>query len=58
MDKEQIKSLCYIKSQAERLIYNADEISMREEPEFLNLTLMEIKEACENILHEIKEFER
>lgn len=54
MDKNTIKSLCYIKNEAEKLIYSADEIDMKE-PEFIWLNLTEIRECCENILDEIKE---
>ena len=54
MDKSTIKSLCYIKNEAEKLIYSADEIDMNE-PEFIWLNLTEIRECCENILDEIKE---
>lgn len=54
MNKGTIKSLCYIKNEAEKLIYSADEIDMNE-PEFIWLNLTEIRECCENILDEIKE---
>lgn len=54
MNKDTIKSLCYIKNEAEKLIYSTDEIDMNE-PEFIWLNLTEIRECCENILDEIKE---